>query len=45
LNDEINQLDLSSKFIKNTPKISRESIELDNTINYILNFIKNQDII
>ena len=39
--DEINQLDLSSKFIKNTPQISRESIELDNTINYILNFIKN----
>ena len=39
--DEINQLDLSPKFIKNTPQISRESIELDNTINHILNFIKN----
>ena len=39
--DEINQLDLSSKFIRNTPKINPEPIELDNIINHILNFIKN----
>ena len=38
---EINQLNISSKFIKNIQAIGREPIDLDNTINYMLEFIKN----
>jgi hypothetical protein len=39
--EDIKQLHISSQFIQNIPKISHDSIDLDDTINYILKFIKN----
>lgn len=37
----IKQLYISSQFIQNIPKINHDSVDLDDTINYILKFIKN----
>ncbi|EIJ66911.1 hypothetical protein BD31_I0472 [Candidatus Nitrosopumilus salaria BD31] len=39
--EDIKQLHISSQFLQNIPKISHDSIDLDDTINYILKLIKN----
>jgi len=38
--DKINELHISSKFLKELSRVSREPIDIDNTINYMLEFIK-----
>lgn len=40
--NEINELNLTSNFIKNLPSVKNEPIDLDNTINYILKFLKDR---